>query len=140
MTLKELSQLFHLNKEIEENEQRLKSIEDSLVRISAPDFEEHSHPTGYVQSKIDKLTAEKVDLQNIIDSMNIQCRAERNRLMRYIQGIKDSYTRRVFTLRFVDGLTWLQVAQKIGRGDTDDAVRKICIRYLEAQNKGRRNK
>ena len=140
MTLKELSQLFHLGKEIEENEQRLKDIEDSLTRISAPDFEEHSHTTGYVQSKIDKLTAEKIDLQNIIDSMNIQCRAERNRLMRYIRGIKDSYTRRVFTLRFVDGLTWLQVAQKIGRGDADDAMRMICVRYLKEQNEGKKKK
>ena len=134
MKLRELSQLYHLSAEIKECRQRLKDLEDSLVRISAPEFKERSHPTGYVQSKIDALTAEIVDLKVIILSRETQCVAEKNRLERYIAQIDDSYTRRIFTLRFVEGLTWLQVAQKIGN-NTEASVRNACIRYLEKTNK-----
>lgn len=134
MTLKELSQYYHLDKEIEESQQRLKNLEDSLVRISAPDFEQHSRPTGYIQSKIEVLTAEIEDLKVIILSKQTQNVIEKKRLSRYINSIKDSHIRRVLTLRFVDGLSWLEVAQKIGRGDCDEAARQTCIRYLKERN------
>ena len=135
MTLKELSQFYHLDKEIEETQQRIKELEEAATRISAPDFEKHSRPTGYVQSKIEALTSEIADLQIIILARQTQCVIEKKRLERYISSIEDSYTRRIFTLRFVNGLTWLQVARKIGRGDTESAVRMTCVRYLEEQNK-----
>ena len=134
MTLRELSQSYHLEKEIEESQQRLKNLKDAVLRISAPSFEERSHPTGYIQGKIEVLTAEITDLETIILSRQIQCIVEKKRLERYISSIKDSYIRRIFTLRFVDGLTWLQVANKIGGKNSEDGVRKACCRYI-ADNK-----
>lgn len=47
----------------------------------------------------------------------------------YISAIGDEVTRRIFTLRYIDGLNWHQVAWRTG-GNTADSVRMIHNRYL----------
>lgn len=49
----------------------------------------------------------------------------------FILRIDDSLIRRIVTFRFVDGMSWQGVANKIGGGNTDDSVRKAFIRYME---------
>lgn len=49
----------------------------------------------------------------------------------FISGIKDSHLRRIVTLRVVDGLSWNQVAMKMGGGNTDDGVKKAFYRFLD---------
>lgn len=49
----------------------------------------------------------------------------------FIGEIDDSLTRQIITLRYVNGLTWGQVAAHIGGGNTADGVRKQCHRYLD---------
>ena len=57
--------------------------------------------------------------------------AEYDRLMRWIEDIPDEYTRRVFLLRFDEGLTWDAVAARLGGGNSADGVKKTCYRYIE---------
>ena len=80
-------------------------------------------------SAIERHIAEIVDLEFIISAKITQCIHERARLERYIAEIPDSLTRQIFTLRFINGLPWAQVAYSIG-GNTEDSVKKICYRYL----------
>ena len=49
----------------------------------------------------------------------------------FISSIDDSYTRRLISFRVVDGLTWFEVAEKMGGGNTEDGVRKAYERFLE---------
>lgn len=49
----------------------------------------------------------------------------------YIRSIPDSFTRRIFRLRFIDGKTWNRIAIEVGGNQTGDSVRKICKRFLE---------
>ena len=49
----------------------------------------------------------------------------------YIRSVEDSSVRRMLMYRYIDKLTWRQVARKMGDGYTEDAVRKsVCI-YLD---------
>ena len=48
----------------------------------------------------------------------------------YINTIDDSLTRQILSLRYVNGLTWEQVAASIGGGNTADSVRKVAERFL----------
>lgn len=77
------------------------------------------------------LAAEIAYLDGIIDAQIQQTFYEYNRLIAYINGITDSATRQVIELRFVNGLTWQQVAYSIGGDNTADSVRKICDRHLK---------
>ena len=53
----------------------------------------------------------------------------------YINNIPDSFTRRIFRMRFIDGLTWGKIAMTIGGNQTSDSVRMICKRFLNNEEK-----
>ena len=48
----------------------------------------------------------------------------------FIASIKDSHIRRIVNLRVIDGLSWNEVARKIG-GNTEDSVKKAFYRFME---------
>lgn len=129
MTLKELSQLYHLNLEIEMDRQRLQELEAKTLP-GAQVITGMPHASG-ITDKVGQYAAEIADLRGIIEAKHKQCVYERNRLERYIAGIDNSLLRQVFTYRFVNGLPWEQVAANIGGGNTGDGVRMMCSRYIE---------
>ena len=128
MTLKELSQLYYLNREIEMDQQRLEELRAKAESPSSGQITGMpKNPT--VESKLERYIAEIVDLSVIITAKQVRCIHERNRLERYIADIPDSLTRQIFTLRFVNGLNWVQVAAHIGGGNTEEGVRQRFYRY-----------
>ena len=132
MTLKELSQLYYLNREIEMDKKRLQELEVLAVSIS-PNLTGMPRSPG-VSDKVGRYAAEIADLKGIIEAKHQQCLYERSRLERYIASIDDSLIRQIFTYRFVNGLPWLQVAACIGGKNTADSVRMMCNRYIKATN------
>ncbi len=137
MTLKELSQLYYLNREIEMDKKRLQELEMLAVTVT-PNITGMPRGSG-VSDKVGRYAAEIADLKGIIEAKHKQCLYERNRIERYIASIDDSLLRQIFTYRFVNGLPWRQVAACIGGNNTADGVRMMCNRYIEAtQNDTRR--
>ena len=53
-----------------------------------------------------------------------------NKIEAFISEIDDSHMRRIVHLRFVEGLSWSEVARRIG-GNTEDSVKKTFYRFLE---------
>ena len=131
MTKRELSQLYWLNREIEMDMTRLKELEEMASAPMAVNMDGMPHGSGPGDA-LARVVAEIVDLKAIIAAKQQQCIHERSRLERYIADIPDSLTRQIFTLRFINGLSWNQVAQHIGGGNTQDSVRMTCDRYLKA--------
>lgn len=129
MTLKELSQLYYLNREIEMDQRRLRELEARALP-GAQVITGMPHGSG-VADIVGRYAAEIADLRGIIEAKHQQCLYERSRLERYIAGIDDSLLRQIFTYRFVNGLPWLQVAACIGGNNTADSVRVACNRYIE---------
>lgn len=129
MTLKELSQLYYLNREIEMDQQRLEELRTKASAPGSPNYDGMPKSPNY-ENRLERYIAEIVDLEAIISAKITQCVHERNRLERYIADIPDSLTRQVFTLRFINGLTWLQVACSIGN-NTEQSVKMICYRYIK---------
>lgn len=50
---------------------------------------------------------------------------------KYIAQIEDSRMRRMITYRYVDGLAWFQVAQRMGGRHTADGCRMAVERFLQ---------
>ena len=134
MTLNELSQLYWLNREIEMDQERLAELEQKATSVSSPNLSGVPGGSNHFDNKIQRYVADIVDLQMIILAKQQQCIHERNRLERYIATIPDSLTRQVFTLRFINGLPWRQVAAHIGGNNTEDSVKKTCYRYIDKSN------
>ena len=142
MTLKELSQLYYLNREIERDQERLEQLRTSVSAPGAPNYDGMPKSPSF-ENRLERYIAEIVDLEAIIQAKITQCLHERNRLERYIADgisyiaeIPDSLTRQIFQLRFINGLTWTQIAFSVGGGNTEEGVRKRVYRYLEQENKG----
>ena len=49
----------------------------------------------------------------------------------YIESIEDSRVRTIIRLRYIEGMTWQQVADYIGGEHTEDSVRKAAGRFFE---------
>ncbi|MBR0411083.1 MAG: DUF1492 domain-containing protein [Eubacterium sp.] len=134
MTVKELSQLYYLNREIEDCQKQLAELESQRSGI-ALNMDGMPRAQGPKRSQVERLAAEIVDLKAIIHAKQIECIHERNRLERYIKNIPDSLTRQIFEMRFVRGQQWEDIAAEIsydlGEDRTVYAMKKRCYRYLD---------
>lgn len=54
-----------------------------------------------------------------------------NEVEEYIESIDDSRMRRIIRMRFLDKMTWNQVANNIGGNNTEDSIRMAFNRFLE---------
>jgi hypothetical protein len=160
MTIKELSKLYDLNREVEAlqkrlagieweiqlDEERLRSLEAQCGAIASPGYDGMPHGSSG-GNKLESEAIELVDLRNAIarkkalrsecamtiHAQEILCLTERNRLERYIASVPDSLTRQIMALRFINGLSWWQVAYSIGGNNTGDSVRMNVKRYLQSE-------
>ena len=135
MTLKELSQLYHLKREIEYDRERLARLRARRGVASSPKLNGLPSSAGSGQSAVENLALEIADLEAIGDSKITQCVHEQSRLERYIAAIPDSRTRMIMSFRFVDGFSWGKVAYKVGGGNTASSVKMTCYRYIKGERK-----
>lgn len=130
MTLKELSQLYYLNREIEDLKFKISELEakatDTSVKITGMP---HSAGAG---DKIGRAVAE-LDYYRakLTDRLERWC-IELIRLNDYISACPDSLTRQILTYRFVNGLSWNQVAANVGMSATEYSVKHIAYRYIKS--------
>lgn len=134
MTLKELSQLYYLNREIERDKNRLEVLRAKVSAPSSPNYDDMPKSPGF-ENRLERYIAEIVDLEEIAHTKMARCLNEHIRLERYIAEIPDSLTRQIFQLRFISGLTWVQIALKVGGGNTEEGVRKRVYRYIKQESK-----
>ena len=128
MTLEELSQLYHLRCEIADERRRLAELKSKAYAASSPNLS--GMPGRKGGDKVARYATDIERIEKIIEGRIARCDEERCKLEQYIAQIPDSLTRRVFTFRFVENLSWTAVAMRIGGGVTDDCVKKICYRYI----------
>ena len=65
-----------------------------------------------------------------LSELEIELLETLNQVEEFIASIKDSHIRRIVNLRVIDGLSWNEVARRIG-GNTEDSVRKAFERFME---------
>lgn len=129
MTIKELSQLYYLNREIEMLEEKLEKLEARTTGASVN--MSGLPPTGNASDRVGDGYVMIADLKSKIQSRKAAAQNEVNKLYRYIDTIQDSYIRQIIELRFVSCLSWLQVALCIGGNNTADSVRMAVNRFLQ---------
>ena len=136
MTKKDLSQLYHLNREIEEQQRRLNELEALATSCT-------SQITGLpkalgLSDKLAKYVVEIADLKALLDLNLKKCFYELNKLNRYIASVEDSQMRMILAFRYVNGLTWQQVAYSIGHYD-ESFVRRKHDNFLKLSKKSEKN-
>lgn len=114
MTTEALKQLHYLNPEVSRIEKQIEFWQTERVPPAAREA-----------------VAELLDA--LQDSLRLR-KAERDVLEQFIADIPDSYTRRIFRLRFSDGLSWDRISVVEGGCATPDCFKKMVYRYLKKTN------
>lgn len=74
------------------------------------------------------------ELSALYSSMRERILTELAQAEREIQGVPDPRLRRVLRLKYLDGLTWTQIAVRVdGRPDTGESIRKAVQRYFRGK-------
>lgn len=133
MTYNDLYQLRDLDREIKRYDQRIDELRAQRTAINAPAFDRE--PSGRNdspgrESKIERLTAEIIDLEELLRLNREKRVVEQQRLERYIASVDDSLTRQVMELRFSAQLSWNAVAARIP-GSSVGSLKMMLGRYLE---------
>ncbi|WP_418972637.1 RNA polymerase subunit sigma-24 [Allofournierella sp.] len=143
MTKKELSQLAALNREVAMYDKQIERLQTQINAERTSDTVHGSSPAfPFVLHSIslngisDNVTTRKLQakLSIAIGQAMLareRCVDEYNRLMGEIAKERDSITRQVLTYRYINGLTWPQVAAHIGGGMTPDGARMIANRHFD---------
>lgn len=54
-----------------------------------------------------------------------------SQIREFVDSINDEFIKAIVTYRFIEGMSWRQVAFRMGGGNTEDSVRKAYSRYFE---------
>lgn len=135
MDKKKLSQLRYLNKEIELLKEQIDNLDYNIttdtvkgsdteypyisrnIKITGVDIQDYERKAKRLKRKLSRRVEELLDLLEEINE--------------YIESIDDSLIRQIIILRYINGLTWDQVAAHIGGGNTADSLRMMLNRYLK---------
>ncbi len=129
MTVHELSKLYYIKKLINRDTQRLNQLEARLQPKAAN--VSGAVKTSSPKNVIEEITPEIIDLKERIRREREEYIKEQAVIEDYI-GTVDNYQDRLILLhRFVDLMSWRQVARRLGGKNTADSVRKACYRFLK---------
>ncbi|HCL4447570.1 TPA: RNA polymerase subunit sigma-24 [Clostridium botulinum] len=135
MDKEQLKQLRYLKTEIEAIKKQIDNLECTMAidkvrgssshfpyvqrsfTIEGVDYEEYNRKTIRLRKKLSRRISELMDL---VEETN-----------GFIEGIEDSLTRQIISLRYINGLTWEDVAANVGGGTTTESVRKVAERFLK---------
>ena len=121
MTRKQLSQLYYLNKEIEQETKRLHELQQMDNIAGLP----------HIRCAEDLTINEQIkECQVIIERKKRAAVAEYKEIIKYIETIDSSLMRQIITFRYIHKYSWVKVAMCIGGGNTPDSVRRLHDRFL----------
>lgn len=73
------------------------------------------------------------DYEAVIKGLLARAQIQRKRIMDYINGIDDGFIRQIIFFRHVSCMTWNEVADSIGGGNTEENVKKRYYRFFKKQ-------
>jgi hypothetical protein len=118
----ELSQLFYLKKETEHLKMRISELECAATS-QTPRIMGMPRAPGF-PNKVGKYASEIAELKSLLDINLKRCFRELIKLNSFIESIESSQMRLIMNLRYINGLTWQEVASRMGEADEQYPRRK----------------
>lgn len=129
MTIKELSQIYYLKKEIASLKGKIAELEAKATDTSAK-ITGMPHTSG-TSDKVGALSSDAADYRTLLSDALERHSIELIRLNEYIERCDDSLTRQILRYRFIDCMSWGAVAVKVGGNNTADSCRMNVKRFLK---------
>lgn len=135
MTKKELEEVFHIEKEIQNLEKRIAAAEKQSEMAS--DVVQNGYKGHAVIYGVDVKRAYKLQCAyEKLKKFKIMLTDKKQEIENYIETIPFSEIRQIFRYRYIDNKNWVQIAHEMNRlyrnrEYTEDSVRHKHDRYLE---------
>lgn len=142
VTKKILDEYIDLQKEIEETRDKIKRVESQIKKLEKQGavLDTVSGGDGGIQHyKIEgfpypEYTRKKTLLyarQATLTDLELKLMETINNIEIFISQIEDSFMRRIINLRFIEKLSWGEVANRMGGANNEDNIKKSFYRFME---------
>lgn len=143
MTIKELSQIYYLEREINLIKSQLHNLREQRQECTVFDsvqssskhepYQVHSLLISGVGPSAKSAALSEAILERKAKLTDVLAKREQElvRLEQYIASIPDSLTRQIFIQRFMQCKSWNEIADATGKEITEDSVKKKCYRYIK---------
>lgn len=113
MTVKELNKIFYLDKEIKKIKNRI----EELTELSASNPENEIGGSGEMSDSVSKFVMKKLELVELLNETLEKRIDEEIKLRKFINKIEDIEIRQIIELRFIDKMTWDDIASELSPED-----------------------
>ena len=137
MDKNKLYQYMDIKNEITETKRRISDIEEEIKKMDSVTEAVIGGRGGKQRYKVTGKAEIRQSKTNLyarrLRLMTFEARLEemKEEIETYIHTLDDSHIRRILTYRYIDGLTWDDVAKNMGPGHSADAVRVEHQRFLK---------
>ena len=130
-----------LDAEIDRLEKRIREIENGEIvkdKVRGGEggnqsFNIEGVPQKEYEQKKTALYSKKLLLiqrKTTLELLKLEIEEKKNDVEKYIASIDDSRMRRIVNMRFIENLSWNQVADRIGGGNTEGSVKMAFQRFM----------
>jgi hypothetical protein len=134
-----LKQYQTINAEINQLEKQLLDLADAGYEYGVSGVEGSSKSIPYAKHNIlvagygrsERVQAQIKVLGKTYEDKLLRLYASRRDVETMLDGITDGKARVIIRYRYIDGLTWQQIADKLGGNNTEESTKKYCQRVLQ---------
>ena len=131
MTVQELQQLYYLEKLILNEQERLDNLR-AAVDLKSPALSDMPRAPG-ARDKLGDLMPEIIDQEREIEKALEEYEETREEILRYINRVPNARIKLIMIKKYIENLSWEEVADAIGGRETGDSARKALNRYIETE-------
>jgi len=126
MTLSDLNLHLDMVTQLNDARDRLQSMTSFL---QAQNLDGMPRGSGE-RRKVERLAVLIDQQKQEVERMDKMVKRSEPAIREYIETIEDNRTSQIFSLHFLCGFSWPEVAEVIGGRNTAEAVKSVCYRYL----------
>ena len=93
------------------------------------------HTTG-VKDKVGDLATEIAYMEGRVAGLQAEVDEQAQAVRQFIAGVQDDHLKIILSLRYIRGLTWIEVALVLGGRNTGSGVKSAVRRFFEAGESG----
>lgn len=134
MTLKELNRLYYTKKLLERDKEKLLALQDKAEYVSP--VLRHTPHSHTIQNRTEEITVEICTVKERIALREKEILRIESELERDINAFGDAQIQLILLYRFVDMLTWQEVADELGGRNTEKSVTCRFYKFLKKTQAG----
>lgn len=142
ITKKILHEYIDLQREIEETREKIVKVEKQIAKIEKQGAVidtvsggdggiQHYKIEGFPYPEYSRKKTLLYARQTTLTNLEIELMETINEIELFITQIDDSFMRRIINLRFIEKLSWGEVANRMGGANNEDNIKKAFYRFME---------